>query len=174
MSRPSQKGGMRPSAPSISSAGPPKPNSSNDFSSKGCGRLANHADGRACVGPDTVRRTVCTKPLNNNDKTAADGADANFPDPSGRKKRSCSGLRAACPICPVGARPGISPHCRRTLLDDLASRACRNSTAYACSSVKTPAVTRRPERSEAVPDPVQQTASTEEVTLDTENPHTRG
>jgi hypothetical protein len=67
--------GMRPSAPSASSASTAKPNATNCFKGASPRTVAEDADGRARGTDQTVRAT----PLKSNGGNGADGADAKHP-----------------------------------------------------------------------------------------------
>jgi hypothetical protein len=79
-----EKTGAQQSAPSASSARPPKSNPANGFSAQSVRTVACDADGNGNGNPPMVH----ANPLKNNAGTAADGADANLPPPNlGRKNR---------------------------------------------------------------------------------------
>ena len=98
--------GTQPSAPSAPSASRQKYNSTNDLAGEPARAVDIGADGRAddTKGGDTA--TVRANPLKTNDKTDADGADANFPDQSGLAKSGQKRWRATDCERPRSPQPG--------------------------------------------------------------------
>jgi hypothetical protein len=73
-----ERGGVRPSAPSASSAPTPKSSSANGFDAPNLRTVADDADGPGTEPVETVRANT----LNRNGEDGADGADANGPPQS--------------------------------------------------------------------------------------------
>jgi hypothetical protein len=86
------------SAPSASSAPTSNRNDTNGLGAASARTVVrtvvDAADGRDDQSDDTVRHTVRHNSLNSNDRTVADGADANFPSAPAPEKNSNPGWRA--------------------------------------------------------------------------------
>lgn len=85
-----ESAGMRPSAPSASSAPTENAFATNGFAPGALRTVGGNADGSNCGGDPTVR----AKPLKINARTDADGADANRPPQSAPEKPSTAAWSA--------------------------------------------------------------------------------
>jgi hypothetical protein len=82
------------SGPSAPSASVPNAIVGNGLAATPERTVFDAADGRDDGSGGTVRHTVRRNSLNSNDRTVADGADANFPPAPAPEKKSTSGWRA--------------------------------------------------------------------------------
>ena len=86
--------GPQPSAPSASSANPPKGNGTNAFAENNRRTVGELADGKGDDFGTEVGSTVRAKPLNSANTDGADAKDASLPSQTGPEKNEHQGWRA--------------------------------------------------------------------------------
>ena len=86
--------GLQPSAPSASSANPPKGNGTNAFAENKWRTVGELADGKGDDFGTEAGSTVRAKPLKSANTDGADAKDANLPSQTGPEKNEHQGWRA--------------------------------------------------------------------------------